>query len=155
MRGWLIVLLLAFAFSAQAADFRDFDAGSRAAIEKAHAGRPFILALWSLDCAYCGEDLAALAEVVRRHPEIALVTVCTDERDNAAAAARFLDKAALPSHERWQFAAADAERLRFTIDRQWYGELPRSYFYDAAHRVQALSGRPPADWLARWLQSLR
>ncbi|HZV98273.1 MAG TPA: hypothetical protein VFF74_04715, partial [Methylophilaceae bacterium] len=82
-------------------------------------------------------------------------TVSVDRRDASAEASRFLDQLQLPSHERWQFAAADHDRLRYSVDRQWYGELPRSYFYDATHKVQALSGRPKAEWLERWLQNIR
>ena len=150
MRLWPGIWLLLIAGCAQAADFRPFDAGSRAAIEQAHAGKPFILALWSLDCTYCQDDLNALGVVVRQHPDIALVTVCTDGRETAAEAAKVLDQAGLPRHERWQFSAIDEDRLRYSIDRLWYGELPRSYFYNAAHHVQVLSGRVEPRWLDVW-----
>ena len=32
--------------------------------------------------------------------------------------------------EQWVFADPMPERLRFEIDRRWYGELPRTHFYD-------------------------
>lgn len=153
MKRWLAIGLLVLSYCAHAGEFKSFDLGSRTAIERAHAGKPFILAFWSIDCPYCMEDLKALGDLVRQRPEIALVTVCTDGREGAAEAARVLGKVGLPPHERWQFAAADEDRLRYDVDKSWYGELPRSYFYDASHRVQALSGRPEAGWLARWLQA--
>lgn len=155
MKRFLVIVLLALSCRAQAGEFKSFDLGGRVAIERSHAGKPFILALWSIDCPYCMEDLKVLGELVRQHPDIALVTVCTNGRESAAEAAKVLDKAGLPPHERWQFAFPDEDRLRYDVDKSWYGELPRSYFYDTAHRIQALSGRPQAAWLVRWLQDIK
>lgn len=155
MKRLMAIVLLAFCCWAQAGEFKSFDLGSRAAIERSHAGKPFILAFWSIDCPYCMEDLKALGDLARQHPDIALITVCTDGRESAAEAAKVLDKVGLPPHERWQFAAPDEDRLRYDVDKLWYGELPRSYFYDTAHHVQAISGRPETAWLARWLQNVK
>lgn len=155
MKHWLGLCLLCFSLQLQAADFKPFDAHSRAAIEQAQAGKPFILAFWSLDCTYCADELKTLGELVRQHPQVSLVTVCVDERSAASEAAAMLERAQLPMHERWQFATVDSDRLRYSIDPQWYGELPRSYFYDAAHRVQAISGRPEKVWLNHWLQGIK
>lgn len=147
-------MLLWFASSVQAADFLPFKSDSRAAIEKAHAGKPLILAFWSVDCAYCIDDLKLLGDIVRQHPEIKLVTVTTDSLEIAANADKVLNQADLPPHKRWQFAEADAERLRYNIDRKWYGELPRTYFYDAQHKIKAVSGKPDPAWLKEWLAKL-
>ena len=43
--------------------------------------------------------------------------------------------------ENWAFADEFAERVRFSVDRSWRGELPRTYFYDAAHNADVHSGR--------------
>lgn len=138
---------------AMAADFQPWRGDSRGAIEQQYARKPFILALWSLDCAYCADDLRMLGAWVRQHPQVTLVTVNTDI-GQAAEAARFMDDLALPAHARWQFAGNDADRLRYQLDPGWYGELPRTYFYDTRHQVQALSGRPAKDWLDNWGRSL-
>jgi len=153
--GLVAVLLGLLPAMAQGADFLPFRGDSRAAIEQAHAGRAMILTFWSVDCAYCMEDLALLGEIVRRHPQIALVTVNTDDDNGAVNAAKVLDKAGLPAHARWRFATQDSDRLRYQIDRKWYGELPRSYFYDKQHRVKAVSGKPDSAWLQGWLQEFQ
>jgi hypothetical protein len=155
MKCWAGLLLFVAACGAQAGGFNDFGPDSRAAIERAHPGKPFILALWALDCAYCREDLDMLGALVRQRPDISLVTVCTDCREAGGEGAALLEAARLPRHERWQFAATDVDRLRYAIDPRWYGEVPRTYFYDAAHAVHALSGRPTQAWLDRWLRGLR
>lgn len=138
---------------AWATGFQPFQANSRQGIEQAHANKAIIMAFWSVDCAYCAEDLATLGEVARQRPDIVLVTVNTDQ-NNAVEAEKFLDEIKLQPHERWQFGQADADRLRYSIDRNWYGELPRTYFYNLRHEVQAVSGKPAAAWLKRWLKSL-
>ncbi|CAG0973245.1 hypothetical protein MTYP_01349 [Methylophilaceae bacterium] len=147
-------LMLSVVSPAFAVDFLPFRSDSRAAIEQSHAGKAMILALWSVDCAYCADDLKLLGDVVRRHPDVALVTVCTDSRETAENAGKVLNGVGLPLHARWLFAEKDTERLRYNIDKKWYGELPRTYFYDAQHQVKAVSGRPDAAWLEQWLKGL-
>ena len=44
------------------------------------------------------------------------------------------------------------ERLRFAIDPRWHGELPRTYLYDRAHVVQAVSGVIPPEQLTKWVK---
>ncbi len=128
----LAALLLCLTLPA-AADFRPFAAASRAAIERAHAGQPFVLAFWSVDCVYCAGEIAHLRDMVRTHPLVLVVLVSTDP----------------PEAERWMFVG-DAERLIFAVDRKWHGELPRSYFYDAAGTARAVSGRVEPAWLENW-----
>lgn len=139
---------------AMATEFQPFTSQSRAAIEEAHRGKPMILTFWSVDCAYCEDDLKLLGDMVKQHPEIALVTVCTDDPATAANARKVLGKIDLPAHKQWQFAESDIERLRYNIDKKWYGELPRTYFYNAQHQVKAVSGKPEQAWLDAWLKSL-
>lgn len=40
----------------------------------------------------------------------------------------------------WAFGAEAPEKLRYSIDRKWRGEMPRSYWYDGRGGVQAYSG---------------
>ena len=58
--------LLLLALPAVAGDLRPFDRGSRAAIEQAHAGKPFVLAFWSLDMATAMTPYEALANMFSR-----------------------------------------------------------------------------------------
>lgn len=134
------------------ADVRPFQPGSLRQIEAEHAGRPFILALWSATCTHCPGELKALGELVRRHKKLAIVLVATDTPDDAPALARLAADHGLDGQPQWVFADPQAERLRYEIDPRWTGELPRTYFFDSKHRRTGRSGIiPPAD-LARWVQ---
>ncbi|HEX7648451.1 MAG TPA: conjugal transfer protein TraF [Noviherbaspirillum sp.] len=56
---------------------RIFDRTSFARIKMAHGAHPFVVMLWSMDCTYCEESFAALADVQRKHG-IQVVTVVMD-----------------------------------------------------------------------------
>lgn len=145
-----VVLLLA-AGLAQAADgVRPFAPGSLAGILAARAGRPFILAFWSVTCSHCPVEMKALAELKRRQPGLELVLVAADTPSDAAAVQALPKRLGLGQVEQWLFADDMPERLRFEIDRRWYGELPRTHFYDRQHQLTAVSGIVPPAQLAAW-----
>jgi thiol-disulfide isomerase/thioredoxin len=119
-------------------------------IRAAHAGRPFVLALWSLTCSHCQEELAQLGQLQRRHPELNVVLISTDTPDEAQALTATLARHGLARAEAWVYADGYAERLRYEIDPRWGGELPRTYFFDRAHAVTARSGALAPAELERW-----
>lgn len=81
--------------------------------------------------------------------------VNTDGQSTASEINQALKKFNLPANiEMWQFSESDDERLRYSIDKQWYGELPRTYYYDKAHQIKSLSGSPDEGWLKQWGKSL-
>ena len=61
----------------------------------------------------------------------------------------------LGSAETWNFGDAGVDRLRHAIDPRWYGEMPRSYLYDASGRRIGISGALTPDLLQDWLVSPR
>ena len=134
-----------------AESLKPFMASSRVEIEKAHQGQPMIMAFWSLDCTYCLDELNTLGEFVKHHPKIKLVLVNADGLSTTQEVAKALKQIKLPAaYEAWQFSEPDEERLRYSIDKAWYGELPRTYYYDNAHQVKAVSGSPDLIWLKSW-----
>ncbi len=147
-RLWLVVLLAAL--PAWAGELKPFVRGSMEQIAAARQGKPFVLGFWSLTCSHCQEELALLGEFAQRHPGAQVVLVSTDTPEEGAAINAILQRHGLDSGESWVFADAFADRLRFEVDRQWRGELPRTYLYDAAHRPMAVSGKLDSARLARW-----
>jgi len=136
--------------AAHAGVLKPFGMSSRASIEQAHKGQAIILSFWSIDCAYCLDELSELAKVVAKHPKIQWVLVNVDGLDSNQEIIKTLKKIPIENAELWQFAESDEERLRFNVDKSWYGELPRTYFYDTQHQVKAFSGTPDASWLKAW-----
>lgn len=146
-------LLLCFFMVPQvhAEPLKAFVASSRLEIEKSHQGQPMILAFWSLDCTYCLDELSALGEILKQHPKIKLVLVNADGLGTTQEVLKVLKQIRLPAtYEAWQFSEPDEERLRYSVDKAWYGELPRTYYYDHTHQVKAVSGSPDLIWLKNW-----
>jgi hypothetical protein len=123
------------------------------AIEERHHGRPFLAVLWSLDCAPCRSELELLGELRRTHPELDLVLISTDPGSTEAATLEILSSHGLAAVESWAFADANAERLRFSIDPEWFGELPRAYFYDGNGSRRGVSGALSQETVVDWLRA--
>lgn len=133
------------------ADIQPFLADTFAALKAEREGEAFLLALWSVDCPPCMAELNMLGELLEEYPDLPLILVSTDQIDQREDAEDFLFEYGLEEITSWMFADPFAERLRFTIDPQWFGELPRSYYFDARHQPEAHSGilteRQARDWL--------
>lgn len=129
---------------------RPFDTVSLNAILQQHAGKPFVLALWSIHCLPCREEMPHWKALRQRYPGVPIVLVSTDLPEEWADVRRFLARYDPGAVERWAFADDYVERLRYTIDPKWRGELPRAYFYDAGHVAQGRSGKIDIGWLNDW-----
>ena len=134
------------------AEVRPFVAGSLAQIQSVRHGKPFVLAFWSIGCTYCPSELKTLGGLKRRHPRLDIVLVATDSLETADQTAQLARSYGLGKVEQWAFADPMPERLRFEIDRRWYGELPRTHLYDRSHKVEAVSGIVPEERLQRWIR---
>jgi len=148
--GLLWVALLAVS-GVHAADLKPFVTGSADEIRHTHAGQAYVLALWSLGCPPCHEELAMLGALRHDQPDLRVVLISTDTPDDHAALLATLRRHGLDTAENWVFADAFTERLRFEIDRRWQGELPRSYLIGRGGTVQAISGRLKRAALKRWI----
>jgi thiol-disulfide isomerase/thioredoxin len=149
----LCAALLLTGVDTQAASPRPFVSGSLQTILSRHAGKPFILGFWSLSCSHCREELTLLGALARKFPHMTLVLVSTDTPEDSAAIEATLRDYALDSPETWVFADPDSDRLRYQIDRRWYGELPRTYLYDKDGSATAYSGNVDAARFEDWIRA--
>ena len=147
-----LLLLLVFSNFSFAYEFMPFEINTRNVIEKKYLNQPLIISFWSIDCPYCINDLKKLGKALSKNTNVKLITVCVDGKESAKKAERVLSQANLPKHEQYQYAEVDEDRLRYNIDPTWYGELPRTYFYDAAHQVTPLSGKISNSFLDKWFK---
>ncbi|PTR08323.1 thiol-disulfide isomerase/thioredoxin [Nitrosospira sp. Nsp5] len=154
MGGLLLVLALTFMNASGAAEsVRPFTLGSLEKVLGAREDKPFILVFWSLDCQYCPTELKMLSELKRSHPALDVVLIATDSVSDAPQLIARTESYGMNKAEQWVFAEDMPERLRFEIDRRWYGEVPRTYFYDRKHQREAKTGLVSKkffeDWIAR------
>lgn len=151
-RCGLLLLLLGWALPLAAQGLQPFASGSYQAIIAARADQPFVMAFWSIDCPPCYAELKMFAQLQRSRP-FDLVLIATDGEGAATEVSGVLKKFGLDHGSTWLFAEP-AERLRFEIDRTWYGELPRSYLFGAGRR-EAISGTLKTETLEAWLDRHR
>jgi thiol-disulfide isomerase/thioredoxin len=150
----LLLLLLAALCSATSAEEspRPFRSGSYREILDGHQGKPFVIAFWSLSCTHCPAELKLLGRLRHEHPKLDIVLVSTDSPADARPSADFVARQGLAGSEQWIFDDAMPERLRHEIDRRWFGELPRTHFFDRMHQREAVSGTLDETKLLRWLR---
>ncbi len=133
-----------------------FSGQSFAQIKEDFAGKPFVLSLWSIDCAPCRVELKLLGEIKQQQPEFPLVVISTDLLEDREEAVDILDSYHLAEFASWMFADAFVEKLRFSIDPLWHGELPRSYFFAQDHSFKAHSGvlnkEQLQEYFPNWLE---
>lgn len=154
-RSIITGLLLLTGTPVLADNIRPFDTSTFATIKAGYAGKPFLVSLWSIDCPPCLVELDLLGKLVAANPDFPLVLVSTDPIDKQEESRFLLEDYGLSEIKSWIFADAFVERLRYTIDPQWYGELPRSYFYAQSHEFTAHSGTLNQELLATFADSLQ
>lgn len=127
--------------NAQAQAIRAFEPDTFKQIVASHEGKPFVVLLWSLDCAYCAPSFAALVDAKRTHG-LEVVTIAADPVDDPETVkliSKKLSNFKLTGNA-WAFGASPPEQLRYTIDPKWRGELPRSYWFGRDGKMVAHSG---------------
>ena len=149
IRRLIGALLLALPLAVQAAAPVALKAEAVPALLKPPAHGVRVLALWSLDCAYCESNLQALMKLQRAHPhEIELIAVATDsvaQKDALAQRLRAAGVDALPSRA---YADDTPDRINYLIDPDWGGELPRTLIIRANGSRTGISGQLTPDKLA-------
>lgn len=119
---------------------KPFTSGSYQQLLTSNAGKPFVLAVWSITCPSCIKDMVVLSAVHKAHPEINIVMLSTDDIAESAEAQKILTSNHLAELENWIYAEENTQKLQFDIDPKWYGELPRTYFFDKAGQRDGVSG---------------
>ncbi|MCW8945296.1 MAG: redoxin domain-containing protein [Sedimenticola sp.] len=135
------------------AEMTAFVSGSMEQITTSRKGEPFLLVLWSIDCPPCMKELHQLGEMRSRFSQRNLVLVSTDDQMNPDSVWKIIADNHLDQFENRIFSDDFTERLRYQIDPDWFGELPRAYFYSADHRRLAQSGVLSEAVLERWFKA--
>ncbi|APG02730.1 hypothetical protein BJI69_01600 [Luteibacter rhizovicinus DSM 16549] len=107
-----------------------------------------MVALWALDCAYCEENLSALATWQREHADVDLVFVATDSIGQRDALSARLKAAGLDGVPSRAYADATPDRINYLIDPQWGGETPRTLVIRADGTRKAFSGALSSERIA-------
>jgi thiol-disulfide isomerase/thioredoxin len=148
----LIVALLTLIPSSATADHKAFQADSLKQIEQQYAGKSFLLVLWEVSCFPCHEEMVLLEKLKKDHPDANVVFVSTDNFSKQQEVNAMLVSHGLENIDSWLFADANIEKLRYSIDPEWFGELPRNYIYDIDGSRIGFSGKLTQEILDEWLK---
>lgn len=137
------------------AQVRLFDEDSLDEIEKKYARSGFILTLWSVECPACYKELRLLKEWKQAHPEVGVVFVNVDGVAQALDVREVIEAFKVSAHDNWMFGHTPAAQLRYAIDPQWSGELPRTYLYGPNMQREGVSGVVEEAVLQLWVSMLQ
>jgi len=151
--GYRLIPLLPEENASTATAPLDFVSGSMAQIIK-EQDCATIINFWSIDCPPCYKELKMWRELTKHHSALNVVLVSTDPAELREEVMQTLVELGVAHLESWQFAES-AEHLRFEIDRRWFGELPRTYFYDRNGSREAVSGLIKRDVVVQWIEKNR
>jgi len=146
----LLVLLNVYAVNSNAIPtFFDQDSYQKIIHNKKDSN--FLMLLWSLDCQSCIEDLSVVSLFHKNNPGIDIVMISTDQIIRLNEISSLMSEYGLNDVEQWIFQSNQFNQLSKSIDPQWRGELPRSYFYTSGERISTLSGRLHKADFDKWL----
>ena len=134
------LILLTNTAKAESPSLKPFITGSYQQLLSSNTGKPFMLAIWSITCPSCIKDMIVLNAVHKAHPEINIIMLSTDDIAETAEAQKILANNQLSDIEQWIYAEENSQKLQFEIDPTWYGELPRTYFFNKTHQREGVSG---------------
>lgn len=86
------------------------------------------------------QKMPLLSELKKAWPDIHVITLSTDDIADGNQIREILTEFNLDTAENWIFADSNAQKLRYTIDPKWFGELPRTYFIDKTRQRKGISG---------------
>ena len=148
---FFMILIIASHVSASQNEIKPFVKGSFKQIQQAHNDRPYIIAFWSETCAYCMKELKIFGQLLKKYPQVDIVSITTDPFLNEETVKRILSSKNLQNIETWVFADNYAERLYFDVDKKWRGELPFTLFFDRNKKMMKHMGTMKEKELVDWL----
>jgi hypothetical protein len=129
-----------------------FGKGSWQDLTGARKGQKLIVHFWSVACGPCLTELPEWGKFLARHPDTPLVLVNWESRPQPADRIRdTLAKAGLADAENWTLADDFEQKIRFEIDRDWMGELPRTQLIAQDGSMSIISGTMDFTKLSAWL----
>ena len=151
----LFALLNNFA-EANQSDLKPFDAGSYQKILENNANKPFLFIIWSITCSSCLKEMPLIGAINQKNPQLKIIMLAADDISEVDQIQAILKKNSLSDVESWSYASENTQKLQFEIDPKWYGELPRTYFFDKKHQRDGMSGvLSELDYNAKLAQILK
>ncbi len=128
----LVFSLMSFMAYANETRINIFHPASYHKILDQYQGKAFTLVFWSVFCSPCIRELERLGKN-KTYMSGTFIFVSTDGDNLIKEVQRLIEKTGLQNQQHWVFSAAQIDEIINTVDSQWYGEVPRNYFFDDEH----------------------
>jgi len=138
--------------SASFAESIAFDKAQLTTVKAQNMGKQWLMLLWSVDCPPCFKELAIIQKLQQKNHDLAVVIINTDANDEINSERKdIIEKFELTNFTNFHFVDGEGDQSRFFIDPNWYGELPRSYFFESNGKSHGKSGLVNKSLLTQWL----
>ena len=101
-------------------------------ILKNNEGKEFTLMFWSITCRPCIKELALISRT-KMYENQKFVFVSTDYDQEHEYISEVIKVFMLEQQEHWVIQTGKFEEVISEVDKNWYGEVPRNYFFDEDH----------------------
>jgi len=91
--------------------------------------KPFIMMFWSIDCPPCLSEMRKISTLSASEKQ-KFVFVATDGHELNNEINNLLHQLDLENQNNWVIKSNEIDRITSIIDNRWYGETPRSYYFD-------------------------
>jgi len=129
-----------------------FDKQAWQNIKQQNLNEKWIAVFWSLECPPCFKELKTISSMIKINPQLKLVLINTDaDNEMKGQMEEVINKYQLNDLTLLHFDDEQASHSRYIVDPTWYGELPRSYFFNKKGQSQGRSGLVNKSILQQWL----
>jgi thiol-disulfide isomerase/thioredoxin len=138
--------------SAAIDELHPFVRGSWKQIRQDHMGQPTVVHFWGLTCGPCRVEMPLLGKFLQQRSDLNLVMIDADFVPNDPGdVGATLAQSGLSTVENWIFDDNFVERLRYEIDPQWQGDIPRTLLIARDGTVTTIEGVADLDTISAWL----
>lgn len=122
-------------------------------LNQKYLGKKWLLVLWSVDCPPCFEELKIISQFKKNNKENIIILLNTDIADiDTEILKDIINQFELTDSPHYYYAAVNPSKLSHSIDPDWSGELPRSYWFDNQATRFGTSGLITINMLEQWFK---
>lgn len=125
---------------AEQVNIKSFQKDSYQQILNQYKNQPLVLILWSVTCSSCLSEMPLIQQIHQQNPKLNIIMLSVDGPEFYQEMMQIIKRKKLTTIEHWGFAEDNSPALRYIVDSRWYGELPRTYFFDREHHKTGVSG---------------
>jgi len=142
------------AYESKGFELQPFSQDAFTALKQQKLGVRWLMVVWSLDCPACFKELKLIQTLQKANPNKRFEVIyinADDSNEVEFERKQVLAVYGMQNVENFYFVDGQADKSRYQIDPNWYGELPRSYFVDEQGVFHGKSGLLDEVLISKWL----